>query len=1758
MINRFNKRLKYSNKVGILLLSITIVFSTLFLNVKAAVKYDTSFDPVYAYNYPTTSGTQVERYYKYEVIWMPIDTTDIAVNKGNVEDSYIKLSGVSGVYIEKTERFSRSSNENGAVFFNFSKSICVDGNTATGVFYTKTPVSTIDFKNYLSANRKFRGNIRITVRGVIKTSTTNYIDTPNSKNITLVSENNSSGFCGLGGLTDVSLRTYDYVPETLGSLREFFGHKIGIDSLISIPKGDTVVSKDINYSAYDRYGCDWANQTMTSVDDYQLKVTSVSLLDGSTEEGVEFDKTTLSGIDVSNGKLHIDNKANNIGTNKIKINLNVTLYKNKKAYFNYTASKTITLVASEYDVTYDTGPMSSVVSQKIAHDNSVTLPSSLSNVPSGYKFVGWQKNGSGDILSGSQKITADTTFKAIVQPIVTIQGVNTNNVSAIYGNNVSIVSGQTSVAQGTVITVNPGNVASADYKYDNLKIYHNSNDLTTQVGWNASSKTFTMPNVPITIVSSSIAKEENNATVIMSGYNYGESPTVPKISNDNYPIDKIKYYYSRINSNQNGTLWNNMTSTSLDAGEYYMYAVLEASDVYKSKTTEPIKFTISPRLLNVIPDGLTKKYGQTDPILTYSFSNQIEGHVPGFNGSLTRASGETVGDYSITAGNLKLVDNGLFKTINYKMQLDTTKKFSIIQANINDVAIQSVLPNGKNDWYINSSPVLQAPSGYTISVNNSINSTWSSSINTDNTDGENKTLTYYLKASDGTISQAKNVIYSIDSQAPTDLKVSYEKDGWKEFMNQLTLGLFFRETVKVKISASDSISGVNEYKYSYNDVEYVKTADSDGTYTFNVDPQFKGKISNVSAIDAAGNIGAKQSTNDFIIDNINPTDVSVNTNDYTSDEWTKDDVVVTVSGSTAYSGIEKYQYSIDGTTWTDMLTTEKEDATSTTPYNVLKAKLTISKDVNTLYQFRAISNSQNISQASPSIRIKVSKIDTQFELKGDTTTIKTSDRITFERISGVCDISLVEVKKDNGEWINISSSYLDGYLINENGTYTYRIKTIFNDIITESIVYENIDTAKPVISIDSNNYIEDSWENKNDIKLSVSNATKNIGTTKIQYKVADQQWKDYENPIVISNDCVATTYSFKAISEAGVESDIANFVVKRDTVKPGGDIQFNRSNVKQLINNISFGTLFKDSVDVSISGEDSLSGISKIQYYKSNQILDLEGLNTIDNWVSYTEFSLTPTDQEKVVIYVKVTDNANNTFIFGSNGFEFDVTVPDIAGVVDKKTYYTTQEVNVSDKNLDYIMLNNQKVKGTVVLEGNKDINYKIFAIDKIGNESIVEVTMKPISEITKSIDSLKTNNILTTDKEKVESVQEALESLDITKATDSEKELLKNIEDNCNNLITTIDKTEEMFKSVTDTIGKLDIDSIKSSDENTLKEIINEINQMKDTLSLTDEEKQKLNEFLEEANSLNKKIESSYNAANPSSLEVVKNIDNKNVELSSKKSLQDAKTDLEEALEKYKDNYNQSELESLQKQLDQINSALKVIENVEKSTEIIDKLPSSDKVTLEHEEDIKDSWLFYKNMSDHEKALLTKDTETKILTVSTELANKLLIDEELGVDVNASQGTYLDPFMELIVTKVEDAKVDSQAIVATNNQEFVNLYDIKLLLDGAAIQPNGFIRISLTLTNEQIQNYKNLQIVYLDNEGNITIIPHNRKGDKILFETNHLSYYGVVGNVVTKDEFIKTNDDTQIEGFLLLMGASFVIGIYQFVMQRKKESYKD
>lgn len=766
---------------------------------------------------------------------------------------------------------------------------------------------------------------------------------------------------------------------------------------------------------------------------------------------------------------------------------------------------------------------------------------------------------------------------------------------------------------------------------------------------------------------------------------------------------------------------------------------------------------------------------------------------------------------------------------------------------------------------IENSKTLTVTSGVTLTNNGSIQVNQGGAYSGAQPSGN--AVTYQINwdtNKDGTVDDTTYVAYGqtpshADGSKTGDAQYSYQFTGWSPPLAPVTsTATYTAQFTKNVNSYQVTVPTAPGYTVAYTG---DTTLEYGNTFTFSLDitqgyyktSSFAVKANGTALTpDAEGNytvqvLGNTQITIEGVAQEAALAAPTVNTHDYNS-EWTADDVTLTPS-ATADSGIAYYEYSTDkGNTWTKLTS----------------GSLTISESFfATDYIFRAVSHAGNVSPNSEAVTVKIDKAPVPITLTGNTQDYLQTDTLEILVNIGLSGYSRLEIKNEDGTWTAIepSGGFVNPveYSITENGTYTFRAISGAGVVGAEqSITYTNIDSVKPVVAIDSGSYVSGTWS-KDHVTLSVSNTAANLGTTTFQYKVDDGAWQTYTDSITVSEETAGTTYTFKAISASGVESDQASITVKLDKTAPDGDIKIQENSVKQLLNQITFGLFFNENVDVTITGTDALSGVDAIQFYRSQDILTQEDVEAISNWSDYTSITETAVDAEKFIYYAKITDQAGNATVIGSDGVVFDLTAPTITGVTNGGTYYTTQSVTVADANLAAVTVNGVADHETLTLGGNVNQTYTIVATDKAGNSTTLTVTIKPIASLADPIKGITADNVTSKEKAAIESVKADTEAVNTEYATDEEKAELKEILDTCNALLAKIEESAQAGN--TENTGKVEditADNVKPEDKDDLISAKEDLENALDNFgdNYTEEEKQDLEDKLDQVNQALESIE--------------------------------------------------------------------------------------------------------------------------------------------------------------------------------------------------------------------------------------------------------------------------------------------------------------
>ncbi|WP_160680820.1 YDG domain-containing protein [Clostridium sp. C8-1-8] len=168
--------------------------------------------------------------------------------------------------------------------------------------------------------------------------------------------------------------------------------------------------------------------------------------------------------------------------------------------------------------------------------------------------------------------------------------------------------------------------------------------------------------------------------------------------------------------------------------------------------------------------------------------------------------------------------------------------------------------------------------------------------------------------------------------------------------------------------------------------------------------------------------------------------------------------------------------------------------------------------------------------------------------------------------------------------------------------------------------------------------------------------------------------------------------STKAISNLKTES------YKIDKTTPKGEIKVKESSISKVLNKLTFSRFFKDSIEVTVSGSDDLSGVASVQYIKTSSEINPEDLPK-QSWIGSedsSEKTFSATASDKFMVYGKIVDKAGNISYVNSEGV-----------VVYKDSVRATEQIS-------FVKLSEEAVAATVKLNGN--------TIAKISNGTTVLV----------------------------------------------------------------------------------------------------------------------------------------------------------------------------------------------------------------------------------------------------------------------------------------------------------------------------------------------------------------------------------------------------------------------------------------------------
>ena len=452
--------------------------------------------------------------------------------------------------------------------------------------------------------------------------------------------------------------------------------------------------------------------------------------------------------------------------------------------------------------------------------------------------------------------------------------------------------------------------------------------------------------------------------------------------------------------------------------------------------------------------------------------------------------------------------------------------------------------------------------------------------------------------------------------------------------------------------------------------------------------------------------------------------------------------------------------------------------------------------------------------------------------------IQIQDNVTIigEDASG---IKQIDESLDGGTtWEKYSDSGRVNRLITDNGTYCYRaIDNYDNTSETACVTYSNLDTAKPVISINANGYPEGEWTNA-PVTLSIESLTSNVGQTKYFYSEDGENWLTYDSALIINEQTgpYGKEYYFKAVSQAGIESDIETIVVRRDITAPFGEISSSDNGWNQFLNTITFGLFFNETTNFDIIASDDLSGVNHTEYLITSEAFDSkEAAISAEGWDTVSgPVAINP--EGDFILYFKLIDNAGNISIINTDGIVLDTTKALVRGYVDAdhtftledgRTYYLIRKLLITDnRELSSITVNGENValQSDNIIDLSPNQTYTIIVTDKAGNTTNLTIHTSSLADLDLNITS---DNFKTSDQVNILAAKAELlkiKNSEGSHATEEEQQTISELVESYDNLLEQINGIEaEIDNEANRWVNTPDIDHITSADYESIQSLIND-----------------------------------------------------------------------------------------------------------------------------------------------------------------------------------------------------------------------------------------------------------------------------------------------------------------------------------------------
>lgn len=424
--------------------------------------------------------------------------------------------------------------------------------------------------------------------------------------------------------------------------------------------------------------------------------------------------------------------------------------------------------------------------------------------------------------------------------------------------------------------------------------------------------------------------------------------------------------------------------------------------------------------------------------------------------------------------------------------------------------------------------------------------------------------------------------FTVDKTSPADVVITYSDDLYKEdstVLETILDNLFWFYNPKndapcqVTLTTTDMTSGLQYFTYSYDGNDTVVTENTNGgekqakswkqdeedlskfTYTFTIDPQFRGKVT-ASATDNAGNVTKNPSISDktIIVDSIIP-DITATypapTNVHNNISYYDNNITVTLN--------VKEENFMDG----EFADYVRDILISTDIVDENNNKITKSYKVN---NWERVNNTDEWTGSFVLSTEGDYTLNISYSDKSGNTGTYSKSNFTIDKTAPTVDVKFDSIKSihkiDGREYYNTNRSAV--------------ITVTEHNFFPEYFETENILKAQNILGDEVTNYIKYFKDSKN----WTTDSTGNVHTIKVDFKSDANYTFDFEFKDLAKNKC----------------ADYKEYWFTVDKTAPKNlKVSYSANVYETVINAITFG-YYDSKMTVTISADDDTTGIYHFMY----------------------------------------------------------------------------------------------------------------------------------------------------------------------------------------------------------------------------------------------------------------------------------------------------------------------------------------------------------------------------------------------------------------------------------------------------------------------------------------------------------------------------------------------------------------------------------